>query len=302
MNRRRFIATSLWLSAGLSAVPAHHLIAKRDYHQIEPIRRNVGYFTGRGGTIGWYADSESAVIVDAQFPPSANVLYNEVQQYNTDTIIAVINTHHHADHTAGNYYFQNIADQIVAQANVPEMQRTMAEIQNTVSEQAYAEVTFDEKWSIDAGNEIIHVHHYGPAHTAGDSVVRFENANVIHMGDLVFNRWYPFIDVRNGASITNWIRVLDTVIRQSDSDTIFIFGHGSANNGITGNMNDVKLMKDYLASLLEFTKKNMDEGKQLGEIIRQPGLDGFPNHVSAGARLSLSANIQAAWQELNGHL
>jgi cyclase len=302
MDRRKFIASTLWLSAGMTMIPANNLLANRVYYQMEPIRRNVGIFTGRGGTIGWYADSDSVIIVDAQFPPSASMLHDEVRQYSSESIHTLINTHHHADHTAGNTYFRNLANQIVAHENVPDLQRNMAELQNTVSEQTYADVTFNENWILDAGSETIHVIHYGPAHTSGDAVVWFENANIVHMGDLVFNRWYPFIDINNGASITNWIQVLDTVADQADSDTVFIFGHGSTNYGITGTSEDLIIMKNYLTALLDFVDRGIAEGKNLEEIINHSRIEGFSNHVSAGARLSLRANIQAAWQELNGDL
>jgi cyclase len=298
MNRSRFIASSLWLTAGLALTPAKNLFAHKYHNSVETIRRNVGIFTGRGGTIGWYADSDSVIIVDSQFPPYASRLHDEVRQYNSEHVCALINTHHHADHTAGNLYFRNLAERIVAHENVPDLQRNMAEIQNTENEQAYANVIFDDNWTMDIGSETVHVIHYGPAHTAGDSVVWFENANIAHVGDLVFNRWYPFIDIENGASISNWIHVLETVAAKSDSDTIFIFGHGSANFGITGSDRDLLMMKDYLTALLEFVSNSIEEGRNLDEIISQRSIEGFPNHVSAGARLSLRANIYAAWQEL----
>jgi len=302
MDRRKFIASTLWLSAGMTIIPAKNLLANRVYHQMKPIRRNVGIFTGRGGTIGWYADSDSVIIVDTQFPSSASMLHDEVRQFSSGPVLTLINTHHHADHTAGNTYFRNLANQIVAQEKVPDLQRNMAEMQNTESEQTYADVTFEENWIADTGSEIVRATHYGPAHTSGDAIVWFENANIVHMGDLVFNRWYPFIDINNGASITNWIQVLDTVASQSDSDTVFIFGHGSTNYGITGDVQDLNIMKNYLAALLELVDRSITRGDNLDDILNHPRIEGFPNHVSAGARLSLRANIRAAWQELNGHL
>jgi hypothetical protein len=33
-----------------------------------PIRRNVGYFTMRGGTIGYLVNSGAVVVIDSQFP------------------------------------------------------------------------------------------------------------------------------------------------------------------------------------------------------------------------------------------
>ncbi|MFT4604075.1 MAG: glyoxylase-like metal-dependent hydrolase (beta-lactamase superfamily II) [Rhodothermales bacterium] len=51
---------------------------------------------------------------------------------------------------------------------------------------AYPASTFAEALSIDLGDEGLSLRHYGAAHTGGDSVVYFEKADVVHMGDLMF--------------------------------------------------------------------------------------------------------------------
>ena len=56
-------------------------------------------------------------------------------------------------------------------------------------------MTFDSELRIHVGDETIDIWHTPPAHTDGDSVVYFEKANVLHMGDLFFHRLIPFIDV-----------------------------------------------------------------------------------------------------------
>ena len=78
-------------------------------------------------------------------------------------------------------------------------------------------------------DETITLRYLGPAHTDGDSITHFENANVVHMGDLIFNRRFPYIDKSAGASVKNWIQVLKQTQKLFDKDTIFIFGH--ADNG-----------------------------------------------------------------------
>lgn len=299
MERRNFISSLFWLASGAVLMPKKAVGKQETYNQINPIRRNVGTFTGRGGTIGWLADENAMVVIDSQFPPSAGVFFEKVQQYSNHSVDALINTHHHTDHTAGNLFFRNLASEIVAHVNVPELQRSVAEMQNTLDDQVYAGTTFEDNWSLDTGDEIIHAMHYGPAHTSGDIVVRFEKANVIHMGDLIFNRWYPFIDMESGASISNWIHFLERVIQDSEPDTVFIFGHGSNDFGISGSTSDILIMRDYLSALLEFVDNKQSEGNALDEIIDQQTLPGFPDHVSAGSRLSLRANIEAAWQELS---
>ena len=72
----------------------------------------------------------------------------------------------------------------------------------------------------------IQVWHTPPAHTDGDSVVYFEKANVLHMGDLFFHKVVPFIDVKGGGSPGGYLKALDAVIARVPADVTIIPGHG----------------------------------------------------------------------------
>jgi cyclase len=73
------------------------------------------------------------------------------------------------------------------------------------ADQLFPETTFTETWSADAGDERVLAPYYGRAHTSGDVVITFERANVVHMGDLMFNQLHPVVDRAAGATIRNWI-------------------------------------------------------------------------------------------------
>jgi glyoxylase-like metal-dependent hydrolase (beta-lactamase superfamily II) len=212
----------------------------------------------------------------------------------------LINTHHHGDHTAGNPAFQSFANNIVAHENVPgyQMQAAKNRGQDAVDAQVVADMTFTDSWKQDVGDEIVHARHYGPAHTGGDSVIYFEKANIAHMGDLVFNRAYPYIDPGAGASIQNWIIVLETVADELPSDTIYIFGHGSSEYGITGSKGDVLRKKAFLEELLAYTQSGIDQGLSKEEIASTEVLPGFEDFAAPGWSLSLEFNINTAYDEL----
>ena len=60
-----------------------------------------------------------------------------------------------------------------------------------------------------------------PAHTDTDIYIKFQKANVLHLGDVFFNGMYPFIDASTGGSISGMIdgaRLLDEAGRQDDED------------------------------------------------------------------------------------
>ena len=81
------------------------------------------------------------------------------------------------------------------------------------------------------GDEI-RVQHVAPAHTDGDSIVFFRDANVIHMGDTFFSGMYPFIDVSTGGSISGMIKAADTALALANEETRIIPGHGPL-SGVT---------------------------------------------------------------------
>ncbi len=297
MKRRDFLIRSSFFVAG-SALTFPKLLQKIQPEAFTPIRRNVGIFQGRGGTIGWLADSNAVVAIDSQFPGSARDFISGVKYYSEQNIDTLINTHHHGDHTAGNPAFRGIVKQIVAHENVPGLQKAAANAQGNGDEQVYPDVTYENEWSLDTGDEMIRLNYYGPAHTGGDSVITFEKANVIHMGDLVFNRWYPFIDRNGGASVQNWVTVLEKTVENSDNDTRFIFGHGNSEFGVTGTKQDVLVMRDFLQKLLDEVQSGLDAGKSKEEITNVESFPEFPNHISPGARLSLQTNLATTYDEL----
>ena len=121
--------------------------------------------------------------------------------------------------------------------------------------------------------------HCGPAHTGGDAVIRFEKANVAHMGDLMFNRMHPVIDRPNGASIANWIVVLQTVAKELPGDTIYIFGHAGQGHPITGGRADLQHHANYLGALLDWTRGQVKAGRSRDEVLASkdiiPGFDDY---------------------------
>lgn len=298
MKRSEFLISGAILAA--STVFPIKRISKLWYSPFTELRRNVGHFIGRGGTIGWLANTDALVAIDSQFPDSAKTCIEGLQEKTSHPMDLLINTHHHGDHTGGNSVFKKVAKHIVAQKNVPGLQKAAAEKRGkeTLEQQIYADQTFDKTWKQTVGDETVHALHFGPAHTGGDAVIYFEKANVAHMGDLVFNRAYPFIDRVGGASIKNWVNVLQKTTKELNSDTIYIFGHGNLEYGITGASADVLLKANYLEALLEFTQKGIDAGKSKEELQKTKMLKDFEMFDAPGWSFTLGNNIDTAYEEL----
>jgi glyoxylase-like metal-dependent hydrolase (beta-lactamase superfamily II) len=265
---------------------------------MKTLRGNTGLYTERGGTIGWYASDQSVIIVDAQFPESAKNFWGEMQGRKATSIDVLINTHHHGDHTAGNAYLKTYAKTIVAHKRAPELQKKRFAGTPQESQQVYANTTFEAEWSLDAGGERVNARHFGPGHTGGDAVIHFEKANVIHMGDLVFNNVYPYIDVHGGeASIPGWIGVLETVVKTYPSDALYIFGHSVDDSDVTGSSVELLRMRDYLTALAEHVRRAKADGKTADDVVKQGAIPKF-ERLKERWEGAFKHNIDAAFASL----
>ncbi|MGM0587794.1 MAG: MBL fold metallo-hydrolase [Bacteroidota bacterium] len=297
MDRRQFLKTSSLAAAGL-LFPWKSLLAQDN--PLTMIRRNVGYFSGRGGTIGFLMNKDAMAAVDSQYPEAAQKFITALRDKAGDSsrrFDLLINTHHHGDHTGGNPAFRPVTDHIIAHKNVPGLQKQF--YGDSDNEQVYADTTYSDSWSQQVGDETVHLSYHGPAHTGGDSVVYFEKANVVHTGDLMFNRWYPVIDRPAGALIENWIQILERISDTYPSDTVYIFGHGNPKAGVTGTEADLLYLRDYLSHLLAYTQGKINEGWSLQELQdNTDSFEQFADFEGPGGRLTLDFNLKVAYQEL----
>ncbi|MEW5983347.1 MAG: hypothetical protein AB1806_13405 [Acidobacteriota bacterium] len=99
-----------------------------------------------------------------------------------------------------------------------------------------------------------------------------------------------------GASIANWITVLERAAADHRPDTIYIFGHAGPTFGVTGGAADLAYMRDYLTALADFVRAEMKAGKPREAIITiaEP-LKGFSDHGPLVERV-----LAAAYDELAG--
>jgi len=267
--------------------------------KFEDIRRNVGIFTGRGGTIGWLAVPDGALAVDAQFPDTAQACVEGLKAKSPKGIDMLINTHYHADHTGGNVAFRPVVKSIVQQERCAKLHKDTTEKAGTAAQQAYADVTFGESWSRTLGDEKIWANYYGPGHTGGDAVIVFEKANVAHMGDLMFNRLHPRVDRPSGASIKNWISVLEKVAKRHN-DATFVFGHSKAGTPVTGPAKELLYFRDYLSAVLDYVQKGIKTKQTQEQIVAAQALPGFADHANSGQVLTLVGVLTSAYEELTG--
>lgn len=301
VTRRDFLATSAsTLALGFSparpwAQPAAP--AAPPVTSFTELRRGVGIFKGSGGTIGYLVNSAGALAIDSQFPNTAEIAVAGLRQRAPQGIEMLLNTHHHGDHTGGNLVFRGQVKRIVGHANCLEWHRKTAAAARAEGQTSFADTTFTDSWKGSFGDEAIQGRYYGAGHTSGDAVYHFEKANVVHMGDLLFNRAHPNIDRPAGASVANWISLLDKVGRAHGNDTIFIAGHGK-DNAVQCGKADVTHFRGYLSLCMDTAKKAIAAGHAKDDLLKTTTLPGFDDTIALNARLTAGFVLGICFDEL----
>lgn len=288
MQRRKFITQGTHIGALLLLAP--HLISCKgktkeeikevikeansgvftstDDYTISHVAGNVYTFEERGGTIGFYVTEDTVIIIDTQFPEQSQHLIDAIATQSKSKVDLLVNTHHHGDHTSGNIAYKDILGMHIAHANSLKNQKRVAE-EREQKDVLYPTTTFDKDQTYSKGDLKMDFNYFGPAHTDGDIVSFFANENVAHMGDLVFNRRFPYIDKSSGANISNWISVLDKTVSTYDKETKYIFGHSANGHEVRGTSEDIKAFQNYLEKLLEFGMASKKAGKSLEELKKE---------------------------------
>lgn len=295
MHRRSFLCNTA-LTMGALTLAQQKLLAAfiDDPWKVKMLRGDVGIFTERGGTIGFHLSSDGIVVIDSQFPDQSNHLINELKKRSEKAIRYLINTHHHGDHTSGNIAFKGLVQNVVAHQNSLQNQQATAQKNKTEDKQLYPDTTFTDDWKAKMGKEKIKMQYFGPAHTNGDSIIFFEEANVAHIGDLMFNRRHPFVDRTAGANMQNWMKVLDNTLDKYEKDTLYIFGHAAEGYEVTGTKGDLIKFKDYLGRVLDFARQEHKAGRSKEDFIKNKEIPGVTEWKGDGIERPLTA----AWEEV----
>jgi cyclase len=223
------------LTGALAASPA--LAQTRDWSKIEvkttALGGGVSALAGAGGNIGVFVSPDGVLLVDDQFAPLTPKVKAAVAALSDQPVRLVLNTHWHGDHVGGNENKAKDGAVIVAQDNVRK-RLTEGQVSQFFSRTtppavhgALPVVTFDRDVTFHLGDETIRALHVDHAHTDGDVIVRFEKANVVHMGDTFFNGFYPIIDVESGGSVDGVVAAVDKALPWIDANTKVIPGHGA---------------------------------------------------------------------------
>lgn len=228
--------TFLAMAAAWIALPTGLHAQQEVQLRSQQVGAGIYMITGQGGNIGVSVGADGAYIIDDQFAPLTEAIRAEIRKLTPEPVRFVLNTHWHFDHTGGNENFGEGGALIVAHDNVRarmSVDQVMEFFDRDVPAAppaALPVITFDSAVTFHLNGGEIYAFHVQNAHTDGDAIVVFPDANVIHMGDTYFNGLYPFIDTGSGGSIDGVIKAVGDALVLIDENTAVIPGHGPVSN------------------------------------------------------------------------
>jgi cyclase len=248
---------------------------------------NTGFLVGRRGVVS----------VDACSTERRTRAYlDTIGSVTPMPVRTLVNTHHHGDHTFGNYLFSGAT--IVAHEGARDgaiawgrpfdaPYWTEVDWGDVQIEPAF--LTYTEGVTIWVDDLRCEVRHVGsPAHTTNDSIVWIPDRRVLFCGDLLFNGGTPFL---MQGSVAGAIKVLEEVIRPLEAETI-VPGHGP----VAG----PDLIDDVIG-YARFVQATAEQGKAAGltplECARETDLGDYAR-LTDGERIV--GNLYRAYAELDG--
>ncbi|TGY89167.1 MBL fold metallo-hydrolase [Marinicauda algicola] len=189
--------------------------------------------TGRAGNVGLLVGEDGVFMIDTQMEDLAPLIDAAQKEVSGGREVdLVLNTHLHGDHVLGNAYFAGRGAVIMAHANVrprlvePVRVELVGRTPEPLSGAYLPSVNLDHGDFVTMNGVTARFHHAPAAHTDGDLFVHFEEADVIHAGDLLFSGLYPFIDLDNGGTVGGFIAGMQMIADLAGPDTVVIAGHG----------------------------------------------------------------------------
>jgi cyclase len=221
----------------------------------------VHMLVGSGGNIGISAGDDGILVIDDQYAPLAEKIATAIGNISNKQIKYIVNTHYHGDHTGSNAYFAEVkGSTIFAHDNV--RKRLAGKEEHTHA--ALPVVTYQQGVTFHFNGDTIKVMHFPAGHTDSDSVVWFEEANVLHPGDLFFQGRFPYIDLDGGGTVAGYINNVTTLIGMLKEDTKIIPGHGMLATKV-----DYQKALDMLVDTSAMVKSMKAKGASVEDAVKQ---------------------------------
>ncbi|MEL7113518.1 MAG: MBL fold metallo-hydrolase, partial [Pseudomonadota bacterium] len=225
---------------------------------------------GRGGNIGVLVGEDGVFVIDSQYADMAPGILNAIDEIAGDKPRYLVNTHWHGDHTGGNAIIGETGATIIAHQGVRD--RVTVDVTRdffgqeattpALPSQAWPVITFNDEMTLYLNGQTVRLIHTPAAHTDGDTFIYFEEADVLHTGDLMFSGMFPFVDITSGGSFSGFVAASQAMADLATEKTRIIPGHCPLSTE-----EDIVLIVDMLEGTMAAVQSEIDTGKDIETVL-----------------------------------
>ncbi len=269
-----FAATGGWLTPAQVFAEAQGIVegiraaAAAAPIKVQTLRGGVSVLEGSGGNIAVLTGPEGKVLVDAGIAVSRPQIAEALAGLGPEPVTHLINTHWHFDHADGNAWLHGEGATILAHENARKRLAAAQRVEDwdhdfppSPPTALPTEVMSSER-TVRLNGATLGLRYHESAHTDGDISVAFEEAGIVHTGDLYWSAGYPFIDYSTGGSIDGKIRAVGALLAAVTDETVVIPGHGPVSDKA-----ELIAYHAMLADIRERVAGLKGEGRTLDEAI-----------------------------------
>ena len=206
---------------------------------------------------------DDVLVIDTGYVRTTEKLKTAITNISKGKSITVINTHQHPDHIGGNSMTGDNGT-IISHENLEQMTSSGILDKNAINLQGASGTEYEGSYTLSFNHRTVRLIPLPGAHTDGDLLVYFEDAGVVHMGDLLISQSFP--SLTRGKKVIEYLAILDEVIDIFDDRTIFVGGHGR-------NLQKQELVayRNMLNETIDIVTRGLKEGKNV-ESMQQDGV------------------------------
>ena len=255
-----------------------------------------------GGRIGVLAGPDGVLMIDSQYTQLTDKVLAAIRKISNGPIRYLVNTHIHRDHTAGNAFFAKQGAVIFAREELRDGMVRLSQAPNASANPVaypagFPVITYGmgAPVKIRMNGEVVHFIPIRAAHTGGDTNIKFENANVLFIGDFYRNYGYPYIDINNGGSLKGMIEGLDATMKSADANTTLVPGHGTLIK-----RDDIIPYRDMILAVADKVQQMIAQGKSLPDVLAAKVTGPYDAKTAGGTGASADRFVSAVYQEIKG--
>ncbi len=262
--------------------------------QVHQVRPNLLVLSGAGGNVAVWSGPDGVVLVDSGSAAAAPVLFDTIARVAPGQLRFVVNTHGHPDHVGGNDVAAHQGAIVVGHETLLDLPLVTAD-DTGPAHVPPALVTTNDALALHLNGDRLDVVHVAGSHTGSDMVVRWDAADVLHMGDVFADGRYPFIDIDAGGSLAGMVAAVEATLARSTAGTVIIPGHGPVSHRA-----ELVAYRDMLVGVGRRIREAIEQGQGLDEILLSHPTAEFDGRYGKDSPVTPDEFVRNVYRDLAG--